>query len=67
MPLAEQRSVFQLVDAESIGVALEASMLMQPTKSVSGIVGIGAADAFEQRMLPCERCNAVNCPMRRSA
>lgn len=65
MQLAEQRALFRLVDAQAIGVSLEESMLMQPLKSISGLLGIGVAGAFGNEASPCERCKDPNCTMRR--
>lgn len=65
MRLTEQEALFQLVPADSIGVTLLPSMLMQPLKSVSGLVGIGARDHSEPARVPCENCDAEHCTMRR--
>lgn len=65
MQLSQQAALFKLIDATAIGVSLQDTMLMQPTKSVSGLLGISAAGAFAKGNSPCERCNDVNCPMRR--
>ncbi len=63
--LKQQRGLFSLVDAAAIGVTLLDSMLMQPTKSISGVLGIGPAAAFAAGSSPCERCNDLECSMRR--
>jgi Vitamin B12 dependent methionine synthase, activation domain len=62
-PLQQQAPVFRLFgDVESqIGVQLTESMLMVPSKSVSGI-RFGTSDAFENCML----CPREDCPGRRS-
>jgi cytochrome c551/c552 len=67
MAMTQQAVLFGLVDAAAAGVTLLPSMLMQPLKSVSGIVGIGYAagpDAVASTS-PCDACGRVNCPMRR--
>lgn len=61
-----QRTVFQLVDADSIGVELMESCFMVPQKSQSAVVPIGRdlkvhSDPMESY---CRYCNAVRCPMR---
>jgi len=63
--LTEQEALFKLVPADSIGVSLLPSMLMQPLKSVSGLVGIGARDRIEPAGVPCDNCSAEPCTMRR--
>ena len=62
-PLEEQRPLFQLLgDTEAtVGVHLTDSMLMVPTKTVSGI-RFGAAGSFESCML----CPRTTCPNRRA-
>jgi len=65
MSLTEQEVLFSLVPADSIGVTLLPSSLMQPLKSVSGLVGIGSRDRIEAAPVPCENCDAERCMMRR--
>lgn len=63
--LTEQEALFKAVPADGIGVTLLPSMLMQPLKSVSGLVGIGSCDRIEQAGVPCRNCDAEHCTMRR--
>jgi hypothetical protein len=65
MNLAQQRAIFQLVQAAAVGVTLLPSMLMQPMKSVSGLVGMGSDLAFGDARSPCEQCQDLKCRMRR--
>lgn len=65
MNLTEQCGLFELVDAGAVGVTLLPSMLMQPIKSVSGLVGLGDKKDIEVHYSPCDRCTDVNCTMRR--
>jgi hypothetical protein len=65
MDLQEQRAIFELVQAESIGVSLLASCLMQPIKSISGLVGLGPRSAIVAERSPCDRCPELGCHMRR--
>ncbi len=45
LPLRVQREIFALLDpAKNIGVSLNASLLMTPSKSVTAFVGIGAKE-----------------------
>jgi len=65
MDLAEQRKLFRLIDAEAVGVALQPSLLMEPIKSVSGIIGLGPRADVATDLTPCDRCPLVGCHMRR--
>lgn len=62
-PLAEQRKLFSLLDntAETIGVQLTESLLMLPTKSVSGILF-----PTEETFASCQLCPRDPCPNRRA-
>lgn len=62
-PLTEQRPLFALLgDVEgAIGVRLTESLLMQPTKSVSGI-RFPTEESFES----CQLCPRLSCPGRRA-
>ena len=62
-PLSEQRPLFALLgDAEAeIGVRLSESLLMVPTKSVSGIRFV-----TEERFESCQLCPRTDCPGRRA-
>ena len=62
-PIWEQRALFKLLDdpQKTIGVRLTDSMLMVPTKSVSGI-RFPTETAFEN----CQMCQMPNCPGRRA-
>lgn len=63
--LAEQRVLFDLVDAARIGVELLPSLIMRPVKSVSGLIGIGPAERVRAYGNPCDRCPRTDCAMRR--
>ena len=65
MDLEQQRTLFKLAPAESIGISLLPSLLMQPLKSISGIVGLGPREIVGIHLSPCERCPQVGCHMRR--
>lgn len=65
MEMDQQRPLFSLVDAASIGVELLPTFIMKPIKSVSGLVGIGPSGEVEASGSPCERCDRENCNMRR--
>ena len=65
IPLAEQRTVFRLVDAQRIGVELLPTLIMKPLKSVSGLVGVGPKGAVAAHGNPCDKCPLPDCHMRR--
>jgi hypothetical protein len=58
-----QRKLFGVLQPEEIGVTLNASCLMQPLKSVSGVlvVGSGATHRFHPTYSFCERCGTRQC------
>lgn len=62
-PLREQRSLFSLLGdvREAIGVELTKSLLMVPTKSVSGI-----CFPTEETFASCQLCPRESCPNRRA-
>lgn len=65
MDLAQQQVLFALIDPKPVGVTLLPTLIMDPIKSVSGIYGIGPADAVETSGSPCARCAMQDCRMRR--
>jgi hypothetical protein len=66
MSMTQQAVLFDLVQAHAAGVKLLPSMLMQPLKSVSGIVGIGpVGERGAVVSSPCEACHRLGCHMRR--
>ncbi len=57
--VAEQQKLFQLMPENFCGVSLSESSLMNPIKSVSGIIGIGVG--LEQQGYQCRWCTDKNC------
>ncbi len=57
--VAEQQKLFALLPDKFCGVSLSDSSLMNPIKSVSGIIGIGAE--LQQKGYQCNWCNDLNC------
>lgn len=57
--VAEQTKLFSLLPPGFCGISLTDSCLMQPIKSISGIIGIGAK--IRQRPYNCEVCDAAQC------
>ena len=63
LPLETQKDIFALLDCgKHIGVSLNESLLMMPSKSVTAIFGIGSAATAPEHK--CENCDA-NCDYRR--
>lgn len=65
MALEEQKTLFSIVDGAAIGVRLWPTCIMEPVKSVSGLIGIGPADQITERGTPCQYCELTECSMRR--
>ena len=57
--VSEQHKLFELMPGNSCGVSLNASALMNPEKSVSGLIGIGADVNFDP--YPCSSCRRTDC------
>jgi hypothetical protein len=55
----EQRQLFRLFPAGFCGVRLSDSALMNPIKSVSGVIGIGKNVGYREYI--CDACTSVNC------
>jgi hypothetical protein len=67
MALAQQRSLFQLMQAWTVGVRLMPTMLMHPLKSISGVVGLSPKEAVARYRSPCDLCPSTGCHMRRAS
>jgi cobalamin-dependent methionine synthase I len=65
MAITEQQKLFQVFEGRTAGVTLTPSCLMQPIKSVSGLIGLAPAEVVEADISPCDRCEHRNCNMRR--
>lgn len=59
----EQQKLFRLFPEGCCGISLSESSLMNPVKSISGIIGIGAEVAF--RDYTCEICSMLHCQFRK--
>lgn len=57
--VADQQKLFSLLPENFCGVKLSDSSLMDPIKSVSGIIGIG--HGLKQKGYQCHWCNDLNC------
>ena len=60
--LSGQRDLFDYIGEHPTGVTINESCLMQPIKSVSGIIGIG--DEVRKRPYGCAICNSSSCVYR---
>ena len=63
--VAEQFKLFKYLPEKDCKVNLTSSALMEPVKSVSGIIGIGEEVAIKN--YPCQRCTRENCIYKNSA
>ena len=64
LPLTAQKDVFRLLDPQKyLGLTLNDSLLMSPSKSVTAFAGINGTCAFDKT--PCKDCDKVNCGYRR--
>ena len=61
--LVEQQHLFDLIGENQVGVSLSDSSLMNPVKSVSGIIGVGAG--VNQQEYRCHSCRDMNCIYRK--
>ena len=59
----EQQKLFKLFPESCCGISLSESSLMNPVKSISGIIGMGAEVAF--RDYTCEICSMLHCQFRK--
>jgi Vitamin B12 dependent methionine synthase, activation domain len=58
-PVSDQHQIFSLMENNNCGVSLNASSLMIPIKSVSGIIGLGKN--VENKGYACSLCEADHC------
>ena len=70
LPLETQREFVKLLDcSRQIGISLNASLLMSPTKSVTAIFGIrpGSAGCSKEAQKGCSVCTARDCLYRKNS
>ncbi|MCP3920224.1 MAG: hypothetical protein GY711_32255 [bacterium] len=65
MLLTEQTGLFALFGDHTVGVTLSPECVMTPMRSVSGLIGLGPSSEIEDQGNACDRCEQVNCNMRR--
>jgi cobalamin-dependent methionine synthase I len=61
--VSDQHHLFSLFPPAPCGVTLTHSALMNPVKSISGVIGIGKEVSY--RDYPCALCQSLNCIYRR--
>lgn len=65
LPLDVQKSIFSVLDCpRKIGLSLNESLLMSPSKSVTAIIGLGD-NPCEDEKENCIRCSKSDCHFRR--
>jgi hypothetical protein len=64
--ISGQRKLFEYLEPEEIGLTLRSSYLMEPLKSVSGVVLAGPRDMheFQPRFPSCVTCETQTCRQR---
>ncbi len=66
LPLEFQKEIFRMLDCpRKIGVSLNSSLLMSPSKSVTAIVGISDTCEDTKNNHNCEACRKTDCAYRR--
>ena len=64
LPLEMQRDIFRVLDcSRKIGLTLNESLLMSPSKSVTAIVGIGGEE-YQKEKNKCGACPNLDCAFR---
>lgn len=64
LPLEVQHDLAAAVNAEEIGITVNSSCMLNPQKSIIGIVGLSAHHTDTQIFNKCDKCSAVNCAYR---
>ena len=61
--ISGQKKLFEKINPQQVGIALRESYLMEPLKSVSGVIIAGPAEIHNFRMSYryCEKCRARGC------
>ncbi|MEN8139078.1 MAG: hypothetical protein ABFR62_11670 [Bacteroidota bacterium] len=60
--IAEQEKLFSLLPNDFLGIEIKEGGMMNPVKSISGIIGVGKKVKFKHT--DCALCNSVNCAYR---
>ena len=63
LPLSAQKNIFAVLDPERrIGLTLNSSLLMSPSKSVTAFVGLGNTE--KRGSNKCSLCEKTDCTLR---
>ena len=68
-PLEKQKEIIKLLNTEKkLGLNLTESLMLNPTKSVTAVIGRGKEEIKEKSSCTskCSRCKNKNCPYRRT-
>lgn len=65
-PLAAQREIASLAGCGKVGIVLTESLMLQPRKSITAVVGLGSLAGDGKKNHNCDACNKRDCPSRRS-
>ena len=66
LPIDFQKDIFRVLEpSRKIGLSLNESMLMTPSKSVTAIIGI-SNNSEKSKKLSCSQCNKTECSFRRT-
>lgn len=65
--IEEQKEIFSMISPDKIGVKLNASFLMEPFKSSSGVYGFGPSELISKIKIACEICPKKDCIGRKTA
>ena len=67
LPLTMQKDLFQVLDcSRKIGLTLNDSLLMSPSKSVTALMGISDSTHCHETAFGCATCQQTSCAYRRS-
>ncbi len=70
-PLEKQRDIVKILKTEKkIGLNLTSSLMLNPTKSVTAVIGLSEKPTqreYESCKSKCDRCNNKSCPYRRES
>jgi hypothetical protein len=62
-PITDQKEIFRIMPASSIGVTLNDQCMMEPKKSLTYCAGVGVSEVLE-RFNRCRHCGVPKCPYR---
>ena len=66
LPLTFQKNIFSVLDCpRKIGLSLNNSLLMSPSKSVTALIGVTPCDTKSTAGTPCLSCKKTDCQFRR--